>query len=666
MDRRQRRWIVLGFAVTLGLSLLGRWALRPVEVANDPVPQSAPASAAEQPAATPSPTLAEPAPDPAIKGGTFRGRAIDAVTREPVKEFEVQLRPAEANPARRAEPIAKTFQSGTGRFSWNDAPVGAWSVSVAARGYQRFQLPNLSIASGAATPEVLLPLLRGYTLKGRVFDESSRAGIGSARITFRERHVDRLSKEARARDPVTSKEDGSFVLDGVPAATLTLTVSAKEYAVSEVDVVVDEKTPTVEVGLSTGGSISGYLTAMDGSPVAGSAHLNNVDQRMGFIRETSEAGEFAFKHLQAGRYRLTGRADRGTVSQEIVLVHNQRVEGIVLALGNGRSIRGAVRGVQPEQFKEVFILLRSDAKRETFTSKLDDQGAYAMHGVPPGRAHLEAHVSMNRELGKTVEVPADADLTVDFDFARGVRLSGRVMRAGAPVSGATVWAFPAEEEASSVNRATTSAKGTYEFESLVEGEYRVSVDAGAGVVRRVKVSGDTVLDIDVPSTQIAGRVLEDDSTVPIVGAGIHVVGAKADPWIRVYKESDHFGQFEVTGFDPADILISVYKPGYEMFRERITYGSPVNDMAFRLRRSSGVELRIQGADGGKELRNVFLSEKIGDSDGIGLWIRLDENGIGSIPSALAGSRLSLTIPGHVPAVIDKWDARPLDLRVTPR
>jgi hypothetical protein len=445
-----------------------------------------------------------------------------------------------------------------------------------------------------------------------------------------------------------------------------LTVSAKEYAIRELDVIVDEKTSTVDVGLSTGGSISGYLTAMDGSPVAGSAHLGNSDQRMGYSHDTSEAGEFSFKQLPAGRYRLTGRADRGTVSQDIVLAHNQRIEGIVLALGKGRSVRGVVRGVPPEKFKEVFILLRSDGRRETFTSKVDDQGAYAMNGVPPGRAHLEAHFSMNRELGKTVEVPTDADLTVDFDFARGVRLSGRVMRAGTPVSGVTVWAFPAEERGSSMNRAETSAKGMYEIESLVEGDYRVSVEAGAGVVRRVRLSGDTVFDIDVPSTQLAGRVLEDDNTVPIVGAGIHVVGAKADPWIRVYKESDHFGQFEVTGFDPADILISVYKPGYEMFRDRISYGSPVNDMAFRLRRSSGVELRIQVEEGGKTLRNVFMREKIGDSEGIGLWIRLDENGMGSIPSALSGSSLTFGVTGYVPAVIEKWDARPLDLRFTPR
>jgi hypothetical protein len=665
MELRKRRWILLGLAITAGLLVLGRSVLLPEDLENAGTPKKPLASAAAQ-RAPQSQALSELEPladRPAIKGGTFRARAIDALTREPVEQFEVQLRRAEENPQQPAAPITRRFQSDDGRVAWNDVPVGDWTVSITARGYQRFELGKLSIVSGAKTAEFLTPLLRGHTVKGRVFDENSRAGIGSARILFREAHVDLMSKETFARDAVLSRKDGSFVLQGVPAGGVTLTASAKEYAVREVDIVVDENTPSVDVGLSAGGSVSGFLTAMDGAPVAGTATLASLDQRSAFVRETSETGEFSFKQLPEGRYRITGRADQGTVSREIVLADDERLEGIVLALGKGRSVRGVVRGLRPERFKDVAIFLRAEGKRESFSSQLDDQGAYVMHGVPPGRARLEAHLSMNQELSRIVEVPADADLTSDIVFALGVRLSGRVTRAGESVSGTTVWAWPVEDQGSRYE-AQTSPKGTYEIENLVEGDYTVSVEAGAGVVRRARLSGDTVFDIEVPSTQLAGRVLEDGSTVPIVGAGIHVVGAKAEPLIRVYQESDHFGQFEVTGFDPADLLVSVYKPGYEMFRERIAYGSPETDLAFRLRRSNGVEVRIQEADGSKILRDVFLSETIGDSKGIGLWIRLDENGVGSIPSALAGSRLSFGIPGHEPAVVDKWDARPLDLRLT--
>jgi hypothetical protein len=33
--------------------------------------------------------------------------------------------------------------------------------------------------------------------------------------------------------------------------------------------------------------------------------------------------------------------------------------------------------------------------------------------------------------------------------------------------------------------------------------------------------------------------------------------------VRVHKESDHFGQFELTGVEPGDVELIVYKPGYE-------------------------------------------------------------------------------------------------------
>src|SRR5688572_31311459 len=51
----------------------------------------------------------------------------------------------------------------------------------------------------------------------------------------------------------------------------------------------------------------------------------------------------------------------------------------------------------------------------------------------------------------------------------------------------------------------------------------------------------------------------------IVGANVYVRGtAPETARVRGDKQTDDFGQFTFTGIEPGDIVLIVYKPGYEM------------------------------------------------------------------------------------------------------
>ena len=56
----------------------------------------------------------------------------------------------------------------------------------------------------------------------------------------------------------------------------------------------------------------------------------------------------------------------------------------------------------------------------------------------------------------------------------------------------------------------------------------------------------------------------------------------------------------------------------------------------------------------------------GSDYGIGLWIPLNLEGVGSLPSALAGSTLKISRSGSQPVVIEKWDGQSLDLKFQSR
>src|SRR5688572_1065786 len=102
MDRpKHRRFTLLGIALLLGgaLRLLGRnWTSAPETPSRgsevEPVTKrlaEPTLDRAEPPPVAEATANAAPSPSAAAPSGTFRGRAIDAVTRHPVQEFEITL-----------------------------------------------------------------------------------------------------------------------------------------------------------------------------------------------------------------------------------------------------------------------------------------------------------------------------------------------------------------------------------------------------------------------------------------------------------------------------------------------------------------------------------------------------------------------------------------------
>ena len=261
-------------------------------------------------------------------------------------------------------------------------------------------------------------------------------------------------------------------------------------------------------------------------------------------------------------------------------------------------------------------------------------------------------------------MPADSDITVNFDFPSGVRLSGRVTHGGEPVSdGVQVRPRPAVEQPMHIYGASTSKLGDYVIEDLPAGDYYFWVD-DVYKSRLVHISDDTVFDIDVPIAQLSGRVLEQGGKVPVVGADVYIWPTEPG-WARnrLQGHSNDFGKFALVGMEPGDFVLTVYKPGYEMFRERISYSSPVADLTVPLRQDMGVEVRVREAGSGKPLQQVSATELVGNRDGAMLQLGLNDDGVGYIPSALAGSTLSFFAMGHAAAVIAGWSGQPLDLQL---
>lgn len=666
MDRPKHRrlLLLLGFVLLAGgvLLLLGRpWTSGPNpgrEPANMPTRQPVQSQpekvepASVEAAALSAPT--RPSAPPSATAAGFRGRIIDAVTRQPVKEFDVQMIRIRREAYTEDEPITRHFESATGSFLWADVAAGAWRAAVTAPGYQQFNLGDLQISEGQATREIVMLLRRGLTVRGRVFELSTGAGIADARIGFRPAgDVDRAFRGSRAQ----SKEDGSFTLDGIPGGEIVLTVGARDHAYRELGIVVDEETPPQEIALSAGGRIAGTVITTSGVPVKGSVFLQGP--YVGYVDKTNEAGQFSYKHMPAGGYTVSADTGAGSARQEFVLRQDEIKEGIVLIVGAGRSVRGIVRGLRPEQVQETHLRLQTESDSTSFSARPDERGAYVMTGVPPGHAVMTVF-GAGLEFEKPVDVPADQDVTLDIVFPAGARLSGRVTQGGKPAAHKTIWMAPVENKSDTLYRARTAEDGQYEIEGLPPGDYFLR--AAEDISRRITMAGDAVLNIDIPSVQLAARVVEDGGAVPIVGANVYLRGSAPETArVRGDKQTDDFGQFALTGIEPGEIVLMVYKPGYEMHREKISYSSPITDKTITLRRSAGVEVRVQ--PGSRRFpRGFTLTQSFPGNDYlVDLWMPSNREGVCYVPSALAGTTFQIGRFSGKPIVIEEWDGQPFEL-----
>jgi hypothetical protein len=377
---------------------------------------------------------------------------------------------------------------------------------------------------------------------------------------------------------------------------------------------------------------------------------------------TSPGGQFEYRRLAPGRYRLNARAEGGRATRDITLARGQRIEGLILTLTAAHSIRGAVTGLRREELRLVSIsLMRDEDERDLLQGEVDDSGAFAIHGVAPGRVVVMA-TTESRHVTETVEMPADSDLTVNLDFPRGARLSGRITRSGEPLRNVEVSPLPPPgvRQAVSVHGTSTSDDGAYTMENLPLGTYVLMINSFQSGL--VKVAGDTVFDFEVPDGRLSGRVLAAQGE-PIMDALAFMWPDEREMIHPFSGSSDQSGRFSLEGLEPGGFMLTIYKSGYEMFRKHISFDPQTPELTVRLRAERGVEVAAYEAVSGNPVKSLVAVEVIGSGMGSVVRVELDDDGRGYLPSALAGSTLKFMAPECKPTVIDSWDGNSLDLRL---
>jgi Carboxypeptidase regulatory-like domain len=466
----------------------------------------------------------------------------------PVPGAVVELRPATPNDAvARLRVLGdpdpalsrKAASDAQGRFELPSLASGTFDLSVRAAGFADALISGIELPDNTGPLDLGTVVLEGEAvLTGMVRGTDGQPLEGAdVRIVPT---ASLLGGPQGAPDAVTGS-GGRFEIRGQrPGARLKLSAERSGYAPAQASGVTAPNEEPVVLVLAPRGSISGRVVDADSHPVPGIA-LQAVSVKMEIVEgatvkggratetRSHEDGSFVLDGVEPGPVELTGsEAGWQESTLQIRLPVGQNLEGVELVLHKAALLEGRVLGPDGNPVARAEIG-RYEPPREgviRYRAPLalsDADGRYRIGGLAPGHLSLAArHVALGQSIRDLDVQPGDN--TLDFELTGGHAVSGRVLdSSGAPARDARV-SLRSNSSAAGPPDAMSDADGSFRFEGISAGSYRLdAVKEGEGRTRQL-------VQITVAEAPLEGVILEIVSPVAIRG---RILGLTVDELAQV-------------------------------------------------------------------------------------------------------------------------------------
>ena len=578
-------------------------------------------------------------------GGAVEGIVIDTKRSVPVTSFTVSgtdlidqdvRTPSSFNPFSGG----RLIESEKGRFAIEGVRAGTSNLSFTAPGYLP-ETVEIAVAEGEATRGVIVKLTPGGTVTGRVVDSQDEPVAGA--------------------QVVAVNEDGSPRIDFVDSPSL----GANSYNAQA----------SQRFGLELFEVVSGLGIRGPGAVFSGAD------------------GSFELTGLPSGPLRVLAqhRDHAPTRSDPLVLSEGEPLTDVVVKLKSGGGLYGVVEDLHGRTVPDVIVLAFSTAQfggggggmelhlaSQAFQGLSGPDGEYRIEHMQAGSYFLAAVRgdealnpmsflgTLNFDL---VNVPAERMLRHDvLDTSSGAcRVSGRVLSGGLPVRKGALIAMGFESDSLlgvDVKIAQVGDGGGYEFAGLAPGMYRFNyggTEESANIEVEVPDLPEVVIDIELPSGEINGRVVDSSTGEPIARAEVilrpaealeagGVLGALISAEAQSERDwTDDDGDFYFAGLSPGKYFISAaprtwgggagdYGPSDEQELELVK-DEVLDDVEIRL-------------DPTLEIRGVVLGEDLAPLSDV--WVRAYDRELPELRVAVGRSADdgSFVLRGLAPGIYD--------------
>ena len=528
-------------------------------------------------------------------GGRISGHVVDKRTHQPVKVFEAGVSPSRSGGGMMMvmSPDLRNFTSDDGSFALENVPIGALTLTVSAPGYVQTRVPNITLETGKGVDNIEVTMETGVRVTGKVTGPDGTAA-GGAVVRLDDMANGRMMRGGGMNDPYTVTDpNGEYTLENVEPGEKTLMFSRSGLLPTSKTVTLSGEQQRVDAQLSSGVRGTGVVVTESGAPVADAqVHARSASEAgWGRTIRSDANGVFSFESLAPGHYEFVAQKD-GYADAILRDVDVTTAGTLRLTLKSGGIITGHVSGLTATELQSAQV--NAYAPDGNASAPVDSNGNYRIEGAPLGTVRVTARsgqmMSMRSAAPKSVNVQAGSAVTVDFDFASGSTIGGRVTRNGQPVAGASINFSGGGRN----GRTSTDSNGRYEMTGFDDGRYTVMVmDPNRGpYTTSYTVDGSATFDIDIRGTVVRGRVIDTATGAPLADVSVSLRRKEANANSAGFPVSmgvsDAGGNF---AFD------SIPAGTYRATGELSGYGSETNDVSVGDNGADVVELKMTPSPG---------------------------------------------------------------------
>lgn len=524
------------------------------------------------------------------------GVVVDGEGR-PVPEVLITAATEGRRGARRVPPrYARSAKDGRFRLTVL-SPDTLYTLEAVKTGFAPGREELLPLEEGQTREGLRLVLRRGLTAVGRVLDEEQQPVAGAqvrlAPLPEGGEGISQLSarwRGAREARPVTSDEEGRFVVEDLAPGRFDLHVQAEGLAPALVPgVEIPDGEGPVDLGeveLEAGLSLEGRVVDSSGDPVAGvrvaATQMSVVRAAAGSARRavpeayTGAAGRFRVVGLRAGEPAQLTVEREGYATRRLPWVAIPPPEPLEIVLEPGSTVAGLVVGGDGEPVAGARVTAEAaDAGPGSAPASwrqsavTDEEGRFEITDIAGGKLWLQAQARGLLPGEKVpVEVPSGGVLdNVRLTLEAGATVLGRVRSPdGEPVAGARIEVLAGDRSfgrRSFLSRSDTATDGDgrYRLEGVPTGPQSLAATQQdyARAVRDLDVRpGENRLDFELAAGwEVAGRVI-DAAGAPVPGSAVTLRPAEGS---RQETTSGPDGAFAFQGVAEGTWRLRAEKPG---------------------------------------------------------------------------------------------------------
>ena len=351
------------------------------------------------------------------------------------------------------------------------------------------------------------------------------------------------------------------------------------------------------------------------------------------VGRTDEDGRLRLR-LRSGAHRLSVSSAAAAPYASTVVVGTDG-ELLHIRLAPGAAVSGTISGLLPVELARAFV--SADGKTTRVV-----EGRYKLHGLAAGPTEVHL-VAGDRQVRAAVDLVAGEAVDLPLHVEQGHTVRGTLTVDGSPVAGISVElsSLPGDPHYLSFS-SPTDAYGRFALEHVPVGDYIVTTHVVAGNYRRrLDVSTDVELDLELSAGSVRGVVVDAESGTAMDGAEVSAHGEIIVSHGRRWESrSDDRGGFVLDGLladQPWTLVASA--PGYES--ARVTVEVPA-EVTLSLQPARRLEVRLLSPG----LRRSVELNLWGDE--VQFWEKhfdVDGEGRGGLEGVPAGSFVYRLIDG---------------------